>query len=129
MYKLSKRSLGRLEGINPILIDIVKEAIKNSPYDFGIPNYGGLRTAEDQHILFERGVSKCDGYKNKSYHQSGNAFDIYAYVDGMASWNRIQLKLIARHIQSVAKNKFNVDLKWGGDFRSFKDMPHFEIRD
>ena len=126
MYKLSKRSLGRLEGINPVLIDIVKEAIKNSPYDFGIPNYGGLRTTEDQQTLFNNGVSKCDGVKRKSYHQSGNAFDIYAYVDGKASWNKSQLRLIARHIQNIAKRDFNVYLKWCGDFRSFKDMPHFQ---
>ena len=85
IYKLSKRSESRLEGINPILIAIVKEAIKESPFDFGIPNYGGLRTAEDQKDLFDRKLSKCDGYKNKSYHQTGKAFDIYAYVDGKAS--------------------------------------------
>lgn len=127
-FKLSKRSLERLEGVEPILIEIVKEAIKESPFDFGIPNFGGLRTAEEQHQLYERKVSKCDGYKNKSYHQTGKAFDIYAYVDGKASWNRTQLKLIARHIQNVAKTKFNVNLEWGGDWRNFKDYPHFQIK-
>ena len=43
MYKLSKRSRQRLEGIEPVLIEIIEEAIKYSPYDFGIPGYGGLR--------------------------------------------------------------------------------------
>jgi len=128
IYKLSKRSESRLEGINPILIAIVKEAIKESPFDFGIPNYGGLRTAEDQKDLFDRKLSKCDGYKNKSYHQTGKAFDIYAYVDGKASWNKIQLRLIARHIQKVAKDEFNVKLEWGGDWVSWKDYPHFQIK-
>lgn len=128
MYKLSKRSLERLEGVNPILIEIIQEGIKESPFDFGIPNFGGLRTAEEQKQLYDKRLSKCDGYKNKSYHQSGNAFDIYAYVDGKASWNRIQLKLIARHLQKVAKEKFNIKLDWGGDFKTFVDMPHFEIK-
>lgn len=127
MYKLSKRSLSRLEGIESILIEIVKEAIKESPYDFGIPNDGGLRTAERQKELFNKKVSRCDGYKNKSYHQTGKAFDIYAYVDGKASWNKLYLKLIARHIQKVAKDKFNTNLQWGGDWKNFKDMPHFQI--
>lgn len=128
MYKLSNRSLSRLEGIEKTLLEIVKEAIKDSPYDFGIPQSGGLRTAEDQHTLFLRGVSKCDGYNKKSYHQSGKAFDIYAYVDKKASWSVGHLTAIAVHIIKVAKDKFNVELGWGGNFKTFRDLPHFEIR-
>lgn len=127
MYKLSKRSRARLDGIKPILIEIVEEAIKDSPYDFGIPSFGGLRTAEEQHYLFNKKVSKCDGYDKKSYHQSGNAFDIYAYVDGKATWNHVYYGPIARHIQKVAKDKFGIELQWGGDWKSFVDMPHFQI--
>ena len=127
MYKLSKRSESRLEGIEPVLIDIVKMAIKDSPYDFGIPSYGGLRTAEDQKYLYEKGVSKCDGYKNKSYHQSGKAFDIYAFVDGKATWKKEYYFPIAEHIINVAKNRFGVDLEWGGTWTNFKDYPHFQI--
>lgn len=127
MYKLSKRSRSRLEGIDPILIEIVEEAIKDSPFDFGIPSSGGLRTAEDQHELFMKKVSKCDGYNNKSYHQTGKAFDIYGYVDGKASWKREHLTAIAQHIKKVAKDKFNVKLTWGGDWTRFVDMPHFQI--
>ena len=128
MYKLSKRSRERLNGINTVLIDIIEKSIVNSAYDFGIPQYGGLRTNEDQKKLYDRGVSKCDGVKKKSYHQSGNAFDIYAYVNGKASWEKHHLESIARHIQQTAKEHFNVDLRWGGDFKTFYDGPHFEIR-
>jgi peptidoglycan L-alanyl-D-glutamate endopeptidase CwlK len=127
MYKLSKRSYERLNGIDAILIAIVTESIKESPFDFGIPRSGGLRTAEEQYILFKDGKSKCDGFKKKSYHQSGKAFDIFAYVDGSASWDKEHLTAIARHIQKIAKDQFNVDLEWGGDWKSFRDMPHFQI--
>lgn len=127
MYKLSRRSLDRLNGIDAVLIAIVVEAIKDSPYDFGIPNYGGLRTAEDQHKLFKDGKSRADGFHKKSYHQSGKAFDIYAYVDGNASWDKEHLTAIARHIQKVAYEQFDVKLTWGGDWTSFKDLPHFQI--
>lgn len=128
MYKLSKISESRLDGINSTLKAIVKQAIKTSPIDFGIPADGGLRTAERQNELFKKGVSKYDGYNKKSYHQTGKAFDIYAYVDGKASWNKEHLTTIARHIQEVAKTMFNVDLKWGGDFKTFFDAPHFELK-
>lgn len=127
MYKLSKRSRSRLDGIKPVLIEIVEEAIKESPYDFGIPNFGGLRTSEDQFYLFNKGVSKCDGYDKKSYHQSGNAFDIFAFVDGKATWKHEYYKPIADHIKEIAKEKFGVELQWGGDWKNFVDMPHFQI--
>lgn len=128
MYELSKRSKERLARVNPLLIDIVEEAIKDSPFDFGIPREGGYRSPEDQHILFLKGASKCDGYKHKSYHQTGNAFDIYGYVDGKATWNVLILTEIARHLQKIAKDCFCVDLEWGGSWRTFRDMPHFQLK-
>jgi len=127
MYKLSKRSYERLNGIDAILIAIVTEAIKESPYDFGIPRSGGMRTAEEQKELFDKGRSRADGTKNKSYHQTGKAFDIFAYVDGKASWEKEHLKPIAKHILKVAKDQFDINLEWGGHWNGFKDMPHFQI--
>lgn len=128
-YKLSKRSLERLNNVNALLIAIVVDAIKDSPYDFGIPMHGGFRTAAEQNLLFKKRpkITNKDGYKKKSYHQSGKAFDIYAYVDGKASWDINHLTAIARHIQKVAKNKYKVNLKWGGDWKTFKDAPHFQL--
>ena len=127
MYKLSKRSYSRLDGVNAILIAIVTEAIKESPYDFGIPRSGGLRTDEEQYLLYKKGRSKADGFKKKSYHQTGKAFDVFAYVDGKASWEKEHLEPIAMHILKVAKDEFNINLTWGGNWKSFRDMPHFQI--
>lgn len=129
MYALSQRSLNRLKGVNPKLIAILEDGIKDSPIDFGIPREGGRRSAEDQHVLFLKGASKCDGYNKKSYHQSGNAFDIYLYVDGKASWDIAGLTAVAEHLIEVAKTRHNVDLGWGGNWKSWKDYPHFEIRE
>ena len=127
MLVLSKRSLGRLEGVNPILIDIIEDGIKESPYDFAIPPDGGRRSAERQNELFKEGKSKCDGYKTISYHQTGNAFDIFISENGKASWEVPKLKAVALHLISIAKSK-GVTLIWGGNWKSFKDAPHFEIR-
>lgn len=140
MFKLSRRSRSRIEGINPVLIEIIEEAIKTSPFDFGIPQHGGKRTAEDQNYLFLSKKSKCDGYIKKSYHQSGNAFDIYGFVEGRATWNADILESIAKHLQQVAKECFGISLRWGGDWNgngvrvdkdkkeSFFDGAHFEIK-
>jgi len=128
MYRLSNRSKKRLDGINSVLLAIITEGIKDSPHDFGIPRNGGLRSAEDQFFLYKKGVSKCDGYKNKSYHQSGNAFDIYIYENGNVNWDIKKLTEVAEHLISVAKSKFNTKLEWGGNWRSWKDYPHFQIK-
>ncbi len=129
-YKLSITSLKRLEGINDKLIELIQSAISKSPIDFGIPKDGGLRTAEDQYQLYLNGVSKCDGTKNKSYHQSGNAFDVYAWHNGKASWDKVHLALIAGAILAEAKS-MGLNIRWGGTFgsKSFHgwDYGHFEI--
>ncbi len=128
MYKLSSKSKERLEGVDERLIKVIDLALTITNIDFGIPGDGGLRTAERQKELFDKKVSKCDGYINKSYHQTGKAFDVYAYVDGAASWDRYHLTQVAAAMLQAA-GMLGYSLKWGGLWKSFKDMPHFEIRD
>lgn len=131
---LSQKSRKQLEGVDQVLIDILTVAIADSPFDFGIPPDGGVRTTARQQELYAQGRTKpgkkitwVDGIEKRSRHQEGKAFDIYAYVDGKATWDVKYYEPIARHLQKVAKEKFNVDLKWGGDFKITKDRPHFEI--
>lgn len=126
MYSFSQRSLERMDGVNPKLIEIAKHAIRISKIDFGIPEFGGYRTEVDQHKLFSRGVSQCDGTELKSYHQTGNALDVYAYVDGKASWKKEHLAMIAAAMLQAA-SALGYRLEWGGLFISFNDMPHFQL--
>jgi|TARA_R110000787_G_scaffold243096_1_gene349057 peptidoglycan L-alanyl-D-glutamate endopeptidase CwlK len=128
MFKLGKNSLNNLVGVDERLIDIAEVAIKLSNIDFGIPSTGGLRTEEVQAKLFADGVSKADGVNSKSYHQSGKALDVYAYVDGKASWDKLHLSLIAAAMLQ-ASAQLGYELKWGGLWKSWQDYPHFEIRD
>lgn len=128
MYKLSKRSIERLKGIDPILIVIIADSITDCPHDFGIPQYGGLRTPEVQNTLYKARKSQRDGFVKRSYHQTGKAFDIYGYIDGKATWDAHILEEIAHHIKTTAFIKYGMHLVWGGDWRNFKDMPHFQIK-
>ena len=130
MYKLSNRSRKRIEGIDTDLIDIIEAAIKESPYDFGIPKFGGMRTDEEQEEMFAQGRTKPGRivtWTLNSYHKSGKAFDIYAYVNGGASWDMKYLEPIARHLQKVALERFCVNLEWGFDLWK-KDGAHFQIK-
>lgn len=94
---------------------ILFTAITQSPIDFGIPEYGGRRDEETQYMLFKKGRSKCDGVKIRSDHQDGFAFDIYAYVNGKASWDPRYMRILAGVILSTALSMGYV-LEWGGDF-------------
>ena len=128
MFKLGTNSINNLAGVDGRLIDIADLGITLSNIDFGIPSTGGLRTEAVQAKLFADGVSKADGVNNKSYHQSGKALDVYAYVDGKASWDKLHLALIAAAMLQ-ASAQLGYELKWGGLWKSWQDMPHFEIKD
>jgi len=150
MYNLSQRSLDRLKGVHPFIIEVVTKGIVYSPYDFGIPEDGGLRTTERQQQLFSIGrttevgtrkpITFTDGVNKKSNHQAkedglGYAFDIYIFDKGKADWNVEKLELVATHLKTVASNiseqnpKYkNLRLIWGGNWVKFPDLPHFEIK-
>jgi peptidoglycan LD-endopeptidase CwlK len=127
-FKLGKNSINNLAGVDGRLIAIADLAIELTNIDFGVPSTGGLRTEADQAKLFADGVSKADGVNNKSYHQSGKAIDVYAYVDGKASWDKLHLAVIASAMLQ-ASAQLGYKLKWGGLWKSWQDYPHFEIKD
>jgi peptidoglycan L-alanyl-D-glutamate endopeptidase CwlK len=75
-YKLSQRSLGKLEGVDANLVAVVKRAIELTKVDFGVVY--GMRTVEEQEKLVAAGKSQT----MKSKHLEGRAVDLMAYVDG-----------------------------------------------
>ena len=129
MFKLGSNSIKNLAGVDGRLVETVTLAITISPIDFGIPSTGGLRSEADQAQLFKDGVSKASGKEgSRSYHQSGKAVDLYAYVDGKASWDKAHLTIIATSMLQAAAH-LGYPLKWGGLWKSWQDMPHYEIKD
>lgn len=135
MFKFSKNSLKKLEGLHPNLQNFFRELIKISPYDFSITQ--GVRTAEEQNKLYQQGrivpgkiVTNCDGYKLKSNHQTksdgfGHAGDIAVLVNNRIIWEEKYYKEVAMAAR-ILMQKYNIE--WGGDWKSFKDLPHFEYK-
>lgn len=88
-----------------------------------------LRDTEYQHMLYLQGrstpgkiVTNCDGIKNKSRHQSGNAWDAVPLDDnGKIEWsNMLEYKKMA-----------DIAVKMGltaGYYFSFRDLDHFELK-
>ncbi len=127
-FRFSSSSLVRRANVDKRLIEISDLAIKISVVDFGVPQYGGIRTAEAQRDLYDANKSNCDGTVKLSNHQTGKALDVYAYVDGKASWDRYDLSMVAAAMLQAA-SVLGYKLKWGGLWTKFKDYPHFELVD
>ena len=119
-FKLSRRSLARLEGVHPDLVRVVNLAIELTEVDFGVTE--GMRTIEKQREYVARGASKT----MNSRHLTGHAVDLVAYVGAEVRWDWPLYHKIADAMKRAA-NSLGVPIVWGGDWRSFKDGPHFEL--
>jgi len=105
-FKLSKRSMSRLEGVNPKLVKVVTTAITISKIDFGV--ICGLRTIEEQRELVAKGASQT----MKSKHIEGNAVDLMAYIGGRGSWEMNLYDDIADAMK-IAADEHNIQIRWG----------------
>ena len=122
-FKFGKISLKRLKTTEPFVQEIMHEVLSISPYDFGIPEFGGRRTIQHQEQLVKQGKSKTMNSK----HLKGEAIDICRYMGGDEySFEREHILPIAHIVKQVAKNK-GYKVKWGGDWLNFVDAPHFEF--
>ena len=89
-----------------------------------------LRTTAEQDALYAQGrtkpgsiVTNAKGSSYSSYHQWGTAFDFYrsdglgAYYDKDGFFNK------------VGAIGTSIGLEWGGNWKSIKDKPHFQLPD
>lgn len=118
--QLSERSHQRLQGVHPDLQRIVLLAATLTDTDFIITE--GLRTVERQRQLVAKGASQT----MNSRHITGHAVDLAATVDGEVRWDWPLYHRLAAAMKEAAR-QLGIRMVWGGDWRSFKDGPHFEL--
>ena len=116
-YKLGSRSLKNLSGVHPDLVAVVKRAIEITEQDFSVIE--GVRTVKRQRELVKSGASQT----MNSRHLTGHAVDIAPYP---LSWDCEYFYPIEDAMQQAAR-ELGVALEWGGDWRSFKDGPHWQL--
>ena len=117
---LGHRSLLRLEGLHPDLVRVVKKAAAISPLDFTVLE--GLRTLERQKQLSQIGATKT----LSSRHLTGHAVDLAPMIDGEVSWDWPLYRRLATIVKEATVAE-NVPIEWGGDWRTFKDGPHWQL--
>lgn len=137
-YKLSARSLSRLEGVHPDLVRIVKRAIEITRQDFSVLE--GVRTPERQAELYAQGRSKpgqivtwtmtsnhfkqTDGY--------GHAVDLVPYP---LDWGNLRAFDAIAMAMFDAADELGLKIRWGADWdmdgkpreKGESDSPHFEL--
>ena len=110
-FKLSNRSLGKLEGVNELLVDTVKRAIEVSKVDFGV--IYGVRSLEEQEKLYNSGRSQTMRSKHLIQEDgTSHAVDLMAYDGSNPSWDIVMYDDIADAMKAAAKET-GAKIRWG----------------
>lgn len=137
--KLSQASLGKLQGVHPDLVRVVRRCAADwKDAETGFIVTQGLRTLAEQKLLKAKGASRT----LNSRHLTGHAVDLAATLGGAVRWDWPLFIRIANAMKAAAKAE-NVQCRWGGSWallsdlkapitaavlhKSFPDGPHFEL--
>lgn len=119
-FTFSARSLTALTDVHPDLVKVAKRALELTTIDFLVTE--GRRSAARQKELVAQGASRT----MQSRHLTGHAIDVAAYQSGKVHWNSEAMREIAKAFKAAAA-ELGIPIKWGGDWKTFKDTPHFEL--
>ena len=128
MFSFSVKSWNLLnqEKVHPDIRRLMVEAIKDSPIDFTIIET--VRTKQKQLENIKKKVSKT---LNSRHIPECNKSGLCEAVDAIpypVNWKDLsRFKKLAEHIKKKAQ-ELNIPITWGGDFKSFFDGPHYELK-
>lgn len=97
--------------------DIVKLIQKAQELGIVLTMGEGFRTNEQQAWYVQNGKSTV----SVSQHQKRLAHDFNFFIDGEICWDKEKIRPLGDYWESL-----NTRNRWGGNWTSFIDMPHFE---
>ena len=84
-FRLSQRSMDKLEGVHPAMTGVVERAIQLTDVDFGVTQ--GVRTLDEQKANVAAGRSQTMASKHLLQDDGfSHAVDVVAYVGSDVSW-------------------------------------------
>lgn len=125
---INPASEAKLKKVHPDLVRVVRRTaklIQDKSFSFIITC--GARTLEEQKVLLKnkatttlnsRHIPGKDGY--------AKAVDFAVLIDGKIRWDWPLYSRLAKIVKEAAAFE-GVKITWGGDWKSFKDGPHFEL--
>jgi peptidoglycan L-alanyl-D-glutamate endopeptidase CwlK len=121
--KMDLRSNVRLQGVHPRLQDVIRRAGKMAA---GVNRHfivtEGLRSTKRQAELVRAGASLTMNSK----HLVGRAVDLAVVVGKEVRWDWPLYLNLAEIVKAAAQAE-GVAIVWGGDWKTFRDGPHFEL--
>jgi len=121
MATFSARSKNKLSQCHPDLQNLMNAAIEH--YNFTV--LCGHRGQEEQDAAYSKGTSKLKYPMSKHNKIPSLAVDIAPYP---IEWrNTYKFEVLAHIVKGLAK-EMNIDIVWGGDWKTFKDYPHYELK-
>jgi len=129
MAKFGKKSMERLEGVHPRLVDWAFRVV--TAFDCTV--IYGVRTEEEQRHMVSIGASKT----MKSYHLVqdtgwGHAIDLAPYP---IDWNDLRSFWVLGGVGIAIASEMGIPITWGRDWdgdrdwddQSFDDYVHFQV--
>ena len=121
--KLNAYSIAKLRGVHPDLMRVVLRCAADwKDGGTGFIVTCGLRTLAEQKVLVAKGASKT----LRSRHLTGHAVDLAATIGGNVRWDWPLYDRLAKAMKAAAKAE-KVAVEWGGDWKTFKDGPHYQL--
>src|SRR5262245_6298603 len=117
---LDERSVQKLDGVHPDLVRVVSRAAEAKDVVFVVTE--GVRSIKRQRELIASGASTT----LRSRHLTGHAVDLAVKVGDEIRWDWPLYAELAEAMKRAARQE-GVSIEWGGDWRSFKDGPHFQL--
>jgi peptidoglycan LD-endopeptidase CwlK len=135
LKELLEKAEVKLKGVHPVVYDKALQLIQNS-YKRGvcIAITQGYRSIEEQNELYAQGRTKpgkivTNAKGGDSYHNYGLAIDFCLIInDKQYVWDTdsdFDKDKVADWMEVVQEAK-KLGFEWGGDWKGFKDYPHFQ---
>lgn len=138
---MDKVTLQRIDQLHPLVREEVKQIIKECDEALTgrakIRITQGLRSFEEQEKLYAigritKGKKVTNAKAGQSIHNYGLAVDICLMIDGKTAswdtardWDNDQVADWYECVKIFAKHGWD----WGGNWKTFKDLPHFEKKE
>lgn len=124
-YSFGARSTKNLVTVDKDLQRVMLRALDLGVIDFSV--IAGKRTQAEQDRLYAQGRTEPGPivtWTRNSKHLQGLAVDVAPYP---INWNKEEAFYLLAGVIKAAAAIEKVDIKWGGDWKKTKDLPHYEL--
>lgn len=135
-YHWGVTSLGRLSTCHPILQELFRRVLERDDLQRDLTVVCGHRSKDAQIAAFQSGNSKVSWPNSKHNRVPSLAVDVAPLLaGGGVSWDWEDYNLIAPCVKDEWEKMTEEGrtegwtLSWGGDWKKFKDGPHWELRE